>query len=88
MCDLMLPDISQARWTVSISQLQSTMCPFKGNLLKLQHFIAVSSQEYACGHWDHVTLSLLMNCMFVKMEYRNRGNQVIHFNKETAFFFS
>lgn len=63
------------------------MCPLKGRLLKPQHIIVVSSQEYACGHWDHVTLSLLMNCMFVKMENSNRGNQGIYFNKETGFFF-
>lgn len=32
-------DISQAMWTVNVSQLQSKICAFKGRLLKLQHFI-------------------------------------------------
>lgn len=86
-CDLMLLDISQARWTVSISQLQSKMCPLEGRLLRLQHFIVVSSQECACEHWDRVTVPLLMNCMIVKMANRNRGNQGTYFNKETGFFF-
>lgn len=86
-CDLMVLDISQAGWTVSISQLQNKMCPLKGRLLKPPHFIAVSRQEYACGHWDHVTLSFLMNCTFLKMENSNRGNQALYFNKETGFFF-
>lgn len=35
----MLLDISQALWTVNVSQLQSKICAFKGRLLKLQHFI-------------------------------------------------
>lgn len=50
--------------------------------------MVVSSQENTCGHWDRVTVSLLRNCMFVRMENRNRGNQGIYFNEETGFFFN
>lgn len=82
-CDLMLLDISQARWTVSISQLQNKMCPFKGRLLKLQHFIVVSSQ-WSLGSRDCIFTHELYVC---KDGNRNRGNQSIYFDKKTGFFF-
>lgn len=85
---MMLLDTSQARWTVGISQLQSKMCLFKGQLLKLQHFIAVPNQKYARGPWGHAAVSILMNWMFAEMENRNRGDQGLYFNKGTDFFFS
>lgn len=63
------------------------MCQFKGQLLKLQHFIAVPIQKYAHGPWDCAAGSVLRNWMFGGMENRNRGDQGLHFNKETGTFF-
>lgn len=85
---MMLLDTSQARGTAGISQLQSKMCLLKGQLLKLQHFIAVPSQKYARGPWDQAAVSMLTNWVFGEMENRNRGDQGLYSNKETGFYFS
>lgn len=61
------------------------MCPLGGKLLKLQHFVVVSSQTQACGQWER-DCTFTVNGGFVKMGNRSRGNQRISFNKKNGIF--
>lgn len=67
------------------SPFQSKMCPLGGKLLKLQHFVVVSSQKQACGQWER-DCTFTVKGGFVKMGNRSRGNQRISFNKKNGIF--